>query len=109
MRACTKLWREEDGVLSFEWTLLVTLLTIGIVSGLSAARDGIIDEMGDAAQAMVSLDQSFTIDFPLNIDVHTEDPSSSSDSSFTDALIYTDCDRDLLAPTQIGPTTDVDS
>ncbi len=109
MRICMKLWREEDGVLSFEWTLLVTLLTIGIVSGLSAARDGIIDEFGDAAQAMVALDQSFTIDFPLNVDVHTTDPSSSSDSSFTDALIYTDCDRELLAPQQIGPLTDVDS
>ena len=78
MRICMKLWREEDGVLSFEWTLLVTLLTIGIVSGLSAARDGIIDELGDAAQAMVALDQSFTIDFPLNVDVHTDDPSSAS-------------------------------
>lgn len=95
--------------MSFEWTLLVTLLTIGIVSGLSAARDGIIDELGDAAQAMVALDQSFTIDFPLNVDVHTVDPSSASDSSFTDALIYTDCDRDLLAPQQIGDLTDLDS
>ena len=95
--------------MSFEWTLLVTLLTIGIVSGLSAARDGIIDELGDAAQAMVAVDQSFTIDFPLNVDVHTDDPSSASDSSFTDALIYTDCTRDLLAPQQIGDFTDIDS
>lgn len=109
MRICLKLWREEDGVLSFEWTLLVTLLTIGIVSGLSAARDGIIDEFGDAAQAMVALDQSFTIDFPLNVDVHTVDPSSASDSSFTDALIYTDCDRVLIGPIDQGPVTDVDS
>ena len=95
--------------MSFEWTLLVTLLTIGIVSGLSAARDGIIDELGDAAQAMVAVDQSFTIDFPLNVDVHTDDPSSASDSSFTDALIYTDCTRDLFAPQQIGDFTDIDS
>ena len=29
----TKVWKEEDGVLTFEWVLLVTLLTIGIVSG----------------------------------------------------------------------------
>jgi Flp pilus assembly pilin Flp len=110
MRICKNIWREEDGVLSFEWTLLVTLLTIGIVAGLSAARDGIIDELGDAAQAMVSLDQSFTIDFPLNVDVHTVDPSSASDSSFTDALIYTDCDRELFAPQQFPiEVTDVDS
>ena len=95
--------------MSFEWTLLVTLLTIGIVSGLSAARDGIIDEFGDAAQAMVALDQSFTIDFPLNVDVHTVDPSSSSDSSFTDALTYTDCDRVDIGPIDQGPVTDLDS
>lgn len=85
--------REDDGVLSFEWILLLTLLVIGIVSGVSAARDAIIDEFGDVAQAMLSLDQSYTIDFPLNVDVHTVDTTSASDSSFTDALIYTDCTR----------------
>ncbi|MFN0018833.1 MAG: Flp family type IVb pilin [Pirellulaceae bacterium] len=88
-----RLWNEDDGVLSFEWILLLTLLVIGIVSGVSAARDAIIDEFGDVAQAMLSLDQSYTIDFPLNVDVHTVDATSASDSSFTDALIYTDCGR----------------
>ena len=88
-----RMWKEEDGVLSFEWVLLVTLLTIGIVSGLAGARDAIIDELGDVAQAMLCLDQSYTISFPLNIDVHTTDSSSASDSSFIDALIYVDCDR----------------
>jgi Flp pilus assembly pilin Flp len=87
------MWQEEDGFLTFEWVLLVTLLTIGIVAGLSAARDAIIDELGDVAQAMLALDQSYTIDFPLNIDVHIIDNTSASDSSFTDALIYTDCTR----------------
>ena len=88
-----RFWYEEDGVLSFEWILLLTLLTIGVVAGISAARDAIIDEFGDVAQAMLSLDQSYTIDFPLNVDVHTIDGTSASDSSFTDALIYTDCTR----------------
>jgi len=97
----TRMMKEEDGVLSFEWILLVTLLTIGIVSGISAARDAIIDEFGDVAQAMLSLDQSYTIDFPLNVDVHTIDTTSASDSSFTDALIYTDCTRTLAPIGQI--------
>jgi len=88
-----RMWKEEDGVLSFEWVLLVTLLTIGIVSGLAGARDAIIDELGDVAQAMLALDQSYTIDFPLNVDVHTIDSSSASDSSFIDALLYIDCAR----------------
>lgn len=110
MNVLSRLWKEDDGVLSFEWVLLVTLLTIGIVAGLSAARDAIIDELGDVAQAMLSLDQSYTIDFPLNVDVHTIDGSSASDSSFTDALFYIDCDRTAAPVGQLPPSVqDFDS
>jgi hypothetical protein len=101
------MWKEDDGVLSFEWVLLVTLLTIGIVSGLSAARDAIIDELGDVAQAMLALDQSYTIDFPLNVDVHLVDGTTASDSAFLDALFFADCDRTTGPPLQQGPVSDV--
>src|SRR5207247_2275168 len=75
-----RMWNEEDGVLSFEWTLLVTLLTIGIVGGLAAARDAIIDELGDTAQVMQAVDQSYHIGFPLLVQVHAPTTSSASDS-----------------------------
>lgn len=88
-----KVWREEDGSISFEWVLLFTLLTIGIVSGLSAARDAIVDEFGDVAEAMLALDHSFTIDYPLNVDVHTVDTSSAANSGFVDFESFVDCDR----------------
>jgi Flp pilus assembly pilin Flp len=88
-----RIWSEQDGVLSFEWVLLVTLLTFGIVGGIAAARDAIIDEFGDVAQAMLALDQSYTVAFPLLIQVHTTTTSSASDTSFTDAITYTDCSR----------------
>ncbi|MDX1943895.1 MAG: hypothetical protein SFU86_00695 [Pirellulaceae bacterium] len=65
-----RMWRETDGTLSFEWTMLTSLLTIGAVSGVSAVRDAVTDEMGDLAQAMVSLDQSYYIEPPLVIRVH---------------------------------------
>ena len=66
----TQLWHETDGVLSFEWTMLTSLVTIGAVSGMSAVRDAVVDEMGDLSQAMVSLDQSYYIEPPLVIRVH---------------------------------------
>src|SRR5690348_12506782 len=100
MQLVSKMWQEDDGVISFEWTLLITLLTFGIVSGVAAARDAIIDEFGDAAQAMLSIDQSYTADFPLLVQVHAATTSSASDSSFTDALIYTDCGRGFLTSNQ---------
>ena len=92
-KVLSQVWSQEDGVLSFEWVLLVTLLTIGIVSGLSAARDGIIDELGDVAQAMLALDQSYTISFPLVQSVHTADATTSSSSAFVDFAVFTDCQR----------------
>jgi Flp pilus assembly pilin Flp len=109
MNSITKrMWKEEDGVLAFEWTLLVTLLTIGIVGGLAAARDAIIDELGDVAQAMLAVDQSYTVDFPLLAQVHAPTTSSASDSEFIDALIYSDCDR-AQSPIGQGPVDDIDS
>jgi Flp pilus assembly pilin Flp len=102
-----RLWREEDGVLSFEWTVLTSLLTVGVVSGVAAVRDAAIDEMGDLAQAMVSLDQSYQIEAPLAVSVHSGGGagfgwgysgsfyggSSASGSAFVDAASYQDCHR----------------
>ena len=91
-----RLWTEEDGVLAFEWTLLLTLLVIGITIGVAAARDAIIDELGDTAEVMLAVDQSYHVGFPLQASVHAVNASSASDSDFTDALTYTDCFRGEL-------------
>jgi Flp pilus assembly pilin Flp len=104
-----RLWKEEDGVLSFEWTLLVTLLTIGIVGGLAGARDAIIDELGDIAQGVVAADQSYTISDPLFVASHElTAEASGTDSAFQDAAAYTDCTR-LGASLQQPTTSDIDS
>ena len=100
MKKLSAMWNETDGVLSFEWVLLVTLLTIGIVGGIAGARDAIIDELGDVAQAMVALDQSYNIDDPLTVLVHTESASNAANSQFIDAAVYSDCDRDPVLADQ---------
>ena len=97
-RLLRKMWREDHGVLSFEWTLLVTLLTIGIVGGLAGARDAIIDELGDVAEAAQGIDQSFSLSgltLTLTIDgipFTSTVPSSSFQETAADA-IFTDCSR----------------
>jgi hypothetical protein len=96
MKFCKQVWQEDDGVLTFEWVLLVTLLTIGIAGGIAGARDAVIDELGDVAQAMIAMDQSYSIDYAPDIVVHTPPVASGpSDSSFTDAADYVDCERAL--------------
>lgn len=79
------LWQEDDGVLSFEWTVITVVIVFGVVGGLAAARDAIIDELGDVAEAVLGIDQSFTfIGVPGIID----------GSSYNDIKgVLTDCGR----------------
>ena len=87
------MWKEDDGALSWEWTMIVTLVVLGIVSGIAAARDAVIDEMGDIAQGFLAVDQSYSIDFPLEIVIDGDSTEGSSDSSFVDSAVYADCGR----------------
>jgi hypothetical protein len=90
--------------------VLTSLLTVGVVSGIASVRDAAIDEMGDLAQAMVSLDQSYMIEPPLAVSVHTAygggagfgfasgggwgfGGSAASGSAFIDAASFQDCYR----------------
>ena len=90
-RLLQTMWAEEEGVLSFEWTLLVVLLVIGIVSGVAAARDAILDELGDTAEAMLAYDQSFTF---AGIPALGIPPSSYVDPGHT----FVDCGRNQTGP-----------
>lgn len=93
-----QIWEADDGVLSFEWTLVVTLTTIGIVGGIAAARDAIIDELGDVAQGMLALDGSYSIANPLELSISINGGSATvvgraSDSAFFDTAVFADCNR----------------
>ena len=96
--------REDDGVLSFEWTLLVVLLVFGIVSGLAAARDVVIDELGDLAEAVVRWDQSFSytgIPDPII-------PGGIPGASYTDIQgVVTDCARQPVNSWGVPPRNDI--
>jgi Flp pilus assembly pilin Flp len=96
-------WRNEEGVLSFEWTLLSVVVVFGIVAGLSAARDAFIDELSDTAEAVLNFDQTYTfVGIPaLGI----------PGSSYTDVLgTVTDCARGGPAGQNGGaPGEDLDS
>lgn len=78
------MWQEDDGVLSFEWTIMALIVGFGIVSGLAGARDAILDELGDTAEAYLSIDQSFSFaGIPGVFDpvVHVDDGHDFSDCS----------------------------
>ena len=79
-----RVWQEDEGVLTFEWILLITVLVIGIVGGLSAVRDAVLTELGDVAEAMISLDQSYSILSPWEIQTPDCGIDGATDSSYED-------------------------
>ena len=87
-RFLNHLWHEQDGVLSFEWSLLSVLLCFGIVAGLGAVRDGYLSELADTAQAILRFDQSYSFAGVGTIPA----------STYTDSLgVVTDCTRGGVA------------
>lgn len=98
-----RLWREDDGFLTFEWTLLSVVLVIGIVAGLTAARDSFLDELSDTAEAFVKFDQSYSFAGIPALGV----PASSYGDIIGSVI---DCDRDGPAGQNGGiPGDDLDS
>jgi Flp pilus assembly pilin Flp len=95
-----RVWKEDEGVLTFEWILLITVLVIGIVGGLSAVRDALITELGDVAAAMISLDQSYTILQPWEVVTPDCIQDGASDSIYTDHAYISELRKTANAPDQ---------
>lgn len=90
-------WNEDQGVLTFEWILLITVIVIGIVGGLSAVRDGVIDELGDVAEAVLHVDQSWTVEeSPC-------DPCQMDFGSYTDPHANTPADTSIICRQRPAP------
>src|SRR5208283_5680889 len=90
-----RLWSEDEGVLTFEWIVLLTLLVIGVIGGIAGIRDAIIHESQGTVGSMVSLDQTYFATFPLAVSVQPLSgvgtagcTSSATYSSFGDDAVY---------------------
>jgi Flp pilus assembly pilin Flp len=117
-RQLLRLWTEDNGSLSFEWTLLVSLVVIGLVGGLAATRDAVIDELGDVAQAMLALDHSYELDSPLELLVDIDgaggpqppvEVGTATGSAFLDAQNFSDGGRSPATPQNQPGQLDSDS
>ena len=81
-----RLWREDEGVLTFEWIMLLTLLVIGVIGGVAGIRDAILLECQNVVGAIVSMDQSYIVQPPLYVSV--SDSSSDCAISTSNGFAY---------------------
>ncbi len=57
-----KLWDDDGGfIVSFELMLVFVILLLGIIAGLTALRNAVVAELVETGQAVLALQQGFTI------------------------------------------------
>ena len=87
-----KLWQDQDGfVVSTELILIATILVIGMIVGLATARNAVVQELGDVAMAVGSINQSFQYTGVASRD----DLSQTAGSTFLDQTDF--CDGEDVA------------
>jgi hypothetical protein len=85
MRQMLKLWNDDCGALiATEWVFVVTILILGIITGLVAVRQAVISELTETAQAILALNQSFSFSGQSNCESST---AGSSGSDTTNTII----------------------
>ena len=102
MRQMLKLWNDDCGALiATEWVFVVTILILGIITGLVAVRQAVISELTETAQAILALNQSFSFSGQSNCESSTAGSSASdttntigeaSVAASTAAISQTPCD-----------------
>src|ERR1700757_3232504 len=56
-----KLWKDDCGALiATEWVFVATILVLGSIVGLVAVRNAVVAELTEFANAVLSLNQSFS-------------------------------------------------
>ncbi len=61
LRIMRKLWADDCGALiATEFLFLITMLVIGKITGLTAVRQAVISESVELANAIMSLNQSYS-------------------------------------------------
>jgi len=82
MTLMKQLLRDESGfVVSSELVLVATVLVIGMITGLTTLRDGVIQELVDVARAIGNIEQSYTYN---GVTAHTSASNGSNYNDFRD-------------------------
>jgi len=67
-----RLWKDDCGALiATEWLFVVTILVLGSITGLVMVRQAVLAEFQDMAQAIMSLDQSYSFSSQSNCESST--------------------------------------
>ncbi|MEX1039617.1 MAG: hypothetical protein WDZ51_03230 [Pirellulaceae bacterium] len=87
MSLIKRLWNDEAGfIVSAELVLVGTIAVLGMIVGLSAARDGVTSELADVSGALNNLNQSYTINNVIGHGAAVAGSQFLDDTDYCDGL-----------------------
>jgi hypothetical protein len=79
-RLMRRVWQDDTGALiATEWVFVATILVLGAITGLVAVRQAVISELVEFANAVMSLNQSYSFSGQSNAE------SSTAGSQYIDS------------------------
>lgn len=91
--------REEQGALhSVEFILIGTLVSIGVIVGLTEYRNAVVQEYGDVAASLLHLDQSWTMEIVTSVSPTV----ATTTYSYTDTMTYSALDANGIMVNSSG-------
>ncbi len=85
-----RVFREESGLLTLEWTFLLGILVVGIVGGIVVIRDAITVQYANTSGALGAVNFSYKIE-PFTCGGEPDSPTIQvNGSSFTDDVAHTE-------------------
>ena len=106
MRPLSRLWHEETGVVSAGQIILLTaILVIGVLVGLQTARDSLVQELGDLASALETLNQSYSFSVGTCVSTYTDFPDATTPVAAGDCIAvgFTDATAESSGPGSGSP------
>lgn len=94
MKTFTQFWADERGfVVSSELVLIATIVVIGLLAGLTTLRDQVALEMGDVANSIGNVKQSFSFSGVVGHSSSVAGSSFSDQSDFCENFATSDRGR----------------
>jgi len=91
--------REDQGALhSVEFILIGTLVSIGVIVGLTEYRNAVVQEYGDVAASLLHLDQSWTMEIVTSVSPTV----ATTTYSYTDTMTYSALDANGITVNSSG-------
>jgi len=57
----SKMWKDDAGIVAFEYLLVATIVGLALVVGLAAVSNALNAEMVELANAILALDQGYSV------------------------------------------------